>query len=321
MARKKTEPGAGGGSRSKAGQLIAWLAMKGFIGAASLLPLSVLSPVFRAVAAAARLLGIRRRVVRVNLRAALGKDLPEKELERIEKDCYAEYGRIVSEIVASDRLLRGKEERFGLLGRNILDEAAAGGKGLLILTGHLGNFVAGAHYLRTSGIRMTFIAKRMANEYVDREIGKVYGRHGNRIISVRGFRNDPEAGMKVFRAMKEGDFVVALVDQDAGPEGTRTTFLGLPTYLPGGPVALACRGGITIVTGFATRKEGRIRVEIQPPVDYSSAASLREAVSIVLDEYSRRLEEKVREFPEQYFWFHKKWKSLPEVRAQYRERG
>ncbi|MEW6721361.1 MAG: lysophospholipid acyltransferase family protein [Thermodesulfobacteriota bacterium] len=308
-------------NRTDIGAFIAWLAMKGAIGAASLMPLRVLFPSFRGLAAACRLLGIRRRVVRVNLRAAFGKEMPEPELDRIEKGCYAEYGRIVSEIVASDRLLRGKEERFELLGRDILDEAASGGRGLLILSGHIGNFVAGAHYTRTVGYRMAFIAKRIGNEYINREIEQVYGRHGNTIIAVRGFRNDPEAGAKVFRAMKQGSIVVALVDQDAGVEGTRTTFFGLPTYLPGGPVALACRGGIAVTTGFATREGGRISIDIQPPIDYSSAASLKEAVSAVLDEYSRRLEEKVRKHPEQYFWFHKKWKALPEILERYKGRG
>lgn len=303
------------------GAYIGFLAMKGAVGAFSLLPLPALFASFRALAAAFRALGIRRRVVRVNLGAALGKELGDREREEIERNCYAEYGRIVAEVIASDRLLRRKEERFGLTGKPVLDEAVRSGKGLLILSGHVGNFVAGAHYIRSVGVPMTFIAKRIANEYVDREIGRVYGRHGNTVISVRGFRNDPEAGAKVFRAMKQGDLVVALVDQDAGPEGTRTTFFGLPTFLPGGPVALACRGGIAVTTGFATREGGRIRIDIQPPIDYPAAASLGEQVGVVLDEYSRRLEEKVRRFPEQYFWFHKKWKAVPEIRARYEAKG
>jgi KDO2-lipid IV(A) lauroyltransferase len=301
----------------KAGSFLAWLAMKGFLAAVSRMPLPVLFPFFRALAAACHALGIRRRVVQENLRAAFGKDNPVPELDRVARNCYAEYGRIVSEIVASDRLLRRGEEYFEASGLPILEDAVRSGRGLLILTGHIGNFVVLGHFLGSLGFPMTFVAKRVANEYVNREIEKVYGRHGSTIIPVRGFKNDPQGGIRLYRSLKRGEIVVALVDQDAGPEGYMSTFFGLPTSLPSGPARFAHRAGVPVATGFATRVDGRLRVEIQPPIDYSSAGSPDAAERILLDEYSRRLEEKVRKAPEQYFWFHKKWKSLPEIRARY----
>jgi KDO2-lipid IV(A) lauroyltransferase len=301
----------------KAGQYLAWLMMKGFLAGISLLPLRVLHPLFRALAAACHALGIRRRVVTENLRAAFGKDLPAPELDRIARECYAEYGRIVSEIVASDRLLRRREKHFEALGLPVLEEAVRSGKGLLILTGHIGNFVVLGNYIRSLGFPMAFVAKRVANEYMNREIEAVYARHGSAIISVRGFKNDPQGGIRLYRSLKRGGIVVALVDQDAGPEGYMSTFFGLPTSLPSGPARFAYRSGAAVATGFATREGGRLRVEIQPPVDYSSAGSPEAAEQIILDEFSRRLERKVRTAPEQYFWFHKKWKSLPEIRTRY----
>jgi KDO2-lipid IV(A) lauroyltransferase len=301
----------------KAGQYLAWLMMKGFLAGISLLPLRVLHPLFRALAAACHALGIRRRVVTENLRAAFGKDLPAPELDRIARECYAEYGRIVSEIVASDRLLRRREKHFEALGLPVLEEAVRSGKGLLILTGHIGNFIVIGHFLRSLGFPMTFVAKRVANEYVNREIEKVYGRHGSTIIPVRGFKNDPQGGIRLYRSLKRGDIVVILVDQDAGPDGYMSTFFGLPTSIPPGPARFAYRAGAPVTTGFATRADGLLRVEIQAPIDYSTAGAPDAAERIILDEYSRRLEEKVRNAPEQYFWFHKKWKSVPEIRARY----
>ncbi len=305
----------------KAGSFLSWLALKGFVGAASLLPLPVLFPAFRGLALACRALGVRRRVVRVNVRAAFGETVPARELDRIERGCYAEYGRIVSEIIASDRLLRRKEEHFEALGLPVLEDAVRGGKGLLVLTGHIGNFVVIGHFLRSLGFPMTFVARRLANEYLNREIEAVYGRHGSTVIPVRGFKNDPQGGIRLYRSLKRGDIVVTLVDQDAGPHGYMSTFFGLPTFLPSGPARFAFRAGAPVTTGFATREEGRIRVEIQAPVDYSPAVSPEEAERFILDEYSRRLEAKVRKAPEQYFWFHKKWKSVPEIRARYEGSG
>jgi len=300
-----------------AGSFLAWLAMKGLLAVISRMPLPVLRPAFGALAALCHALGVRRRVVRENLRAAFGKDTPGPELDRIARNCYAEYGRIVSEIIVSDRLLRSREEYFEASGLPILEEAVRSGKGLLILSGHIGNFVVLGNYVRSLGFPMTFVAKRVANEYVNREIEAVYGRHGSTVISVRGFKNDPQGGIRLYRSLKRGDIVVALVDQDAGPEGYMSTFFGLPTSLPSGPVRFAYRSGTPVATAFATREGGRLRVEFQPPIDYSSTGSPEAAERILLDEFSRRLEEKVRKAPEQYFWFHKKWKSLPEIRARY----
>ncbi|MBP2674672.1 MAG: htrB [Deltaproteobacteria bacterium] len=314
-------PMAENGSRLKIGSYAVWLAVKGLLAAASLLPQAFLLGFFRAASASFHALGIRRRVVRVNLRAAFGKDLPEPELDRITRGCYAEYGRILAEILHSDRLLREKEDRFDLRGLPILEEARRNGTGLLILTGHLGNFIVLAHLLGSMGFRMTGVAKRIANPYLNREVEAVYGRYGSTIIEVRGARNDPQGGIRLYRSLKQGNTVVAMVDQDAGPEGYISTFFGLPTSLPSGPVRLAFRSGAKVTTGFATREDGRIRMEVQPHIDCSRADSPDAAERIVLDEYSRRMEAVVRRVPEQYFWFHKKWKSVPEIRARYEGAG
>ncbi len=304
-------------SRIKIGYYVVWLAVKGLLAVASRTPHSCLLRFFRAVSAAFHALGIRRRVVRENLRSAFGERLPKPELDRIAKGCYAEYGRILSEIVHSDRLVGEKEKLFDLRGLPILEEAIRSGAGLLLLTGHIGNFIVASHFVQSLGFPITAVAKRVANPYLNREIEAVYGRHGCTIIWVRGFRNDHQGGIRLFHSLKRGNIVFALVDQDAGPEGYISTFFGLPTSLPSGPVRLAYRSGATVMTGFVTRENGRILAEIQPRIDYSAAGSPEAAERIILDEYSRRLEEKVRKCPEQYFWFHKKWKSVPEIRARY----
>jgi KDO2-lipid IV(A) lauroyltransferase len=301
----------------KAGSFFAWLTVKGLLAFATLLPLPVLDRLFRALAATFHALGIRRRVVRENLRSAFGTQLSTAEIDGIARRCYAEYGRIVAEILRSDQLLRRKDENFDLAGLDLLAGTGRAGAGVLLLTAHMGNFIVEAHLFRSLGLPMTFVAKRIANPYLNREIEALYGRHGSTIISVRGFRDDPQGGLRLYRALKRGDVVVALVDQDAGPEGYISTFFGLPTSLPSGPVRLAHRCGVPVVTAFVTRENGRIRTEVQPPIDYSSAGSPEAAERIILDEFSRRLEEKVRQVPEQYFWFHKKWKSVPEIRARY----
>lgn len=262
-------------------------------------------------------LGLRRDVVMANLRAALGATIPEPELRRIAIDCYAHLGRAIADIIHSERLIRSGKVAFDISGREHLDAAIGKGRGVVVLTAHLGNFLLGAYLVRNLGYRLVYVAKRMKNPRVDEEIQKIYAMRGDAVIPIRGFRNDPAGGLRIFRALKKGETVVMLNDQDAGSEGYVSRFFGLPASIPSGPAAFAHRAGATVLTAFATGDGGTIRVEFQPPIGYSSAESGEEAVARILDEYSRRLEEKVKQSPEEYFWLHKKWKSSPGARSIY----
>ncbi|MGE5189701.1 MAG: lysophospholipid acyltransferase family protein, partial [Gemmatimonadota bacterium] len=289
------------------------------IALAARTPLPVLKGLFRAAAGAAFVLGIRRRVVVENLRAAFGTGLADERVRGLARECYLEFGRIAAEIAGADALLGEPDKFFRLSGAETL-AAPRDGRGMIVLTAHLGNFLAAGYLLRKKGHPLTFLAKAMRNPEAGREIEKLYGRYGNRVVTIRGFRNDPAGGRKLFRSLREGETVIILNDQDAGPEGYRSTFFGLPTFIPSGPARYAVRTGAPIATGFATREGESIVVEIQAPIDHSRAATAEEAEAIILDEYTRRLEAKVREAPASYFWFHKKWKAVPEIRARYEGR-
>jgi len=294
-----------------------YLLLRSLWAAASRVPSSGLLRAFEALGALLFRMGLRRDVVMANLRAALGETHPEPELRRIAIGCYARLGRAIAEIVRSDELMRTGKVAFDVSGLEFLDAALRGGRGVIILTAHLGNFLLGGFHLRNLGYRIVYVAKRMNNPRVDEEIQKIYGMRGTTVIAIRGFRNDPAGGLRIFRALKNGEAVAILNDQDAGPEGYHSRFFGLPTSIPSGPAAFAYRTGATVISTFVTAEQGKVRIEIQPPIDYSAAKSGEEAAARILDEYSKRLEEKVRQCPDQYFWLHKKWKSVPSVRAMY----
>ncbi|MGE5663390.1 MAG: lysophospholipid acyltransferase family protein [Deltaproteobacteria bacterium] len=284
------------------------------------IPLSVLRPALEGAASLAFRVGIRRRVVVENLRAALGADATGAKARRIAKKCYREFGRIVAEFVRSEELLRDPEAAFRVQGLDTLAGAAARGQGVVILTAHLGNFIAGSYLVCRMGHSLTLVARHMSNPLVDADIEAIYAKYGTRVIAVRGSKNDPGGGLRIFRALRKGETVVLLNDQDAGEDSYRSTFLGLPTFIPAGPARYAVRAGATVLTAFVTRVDGRIDVQFQDPIDYSGASGPEEAKALILDEYSRRLEAKVREAPASYFWFHKKWKGVPEIRARYEGR-
>lgn len=298
--------------------LLEYAILRGSYAVASATPLPVLRAFFRGVGELAHALGIRRRIVAANIGAALGREATEAEVARIARRCYLEFGRMIAESVKPEPLIRNHREAFAIAGLDLLEDASRRGKGVILLTGHVGSYVVAGHIMGHLGVRMAYVSKMLNNEYVRDEALKLYGKYGNRIIPIHAFKNDPAGGLKIFRSLKKGETVVIINDQDAGSDGYRSTFFGLPTYIPSGPAHFAFKTGAAVLTGFVVRKGGRIVVEIHGPIDYSAAATPADAERMILDEYSRRLEETVRRFPEQYFWFHKKWKSSPEIRSMYR---
>lgn len=286
-------------------------------GALRSLPFPALRAFFGAVAAGFHALGVRRRVVVTNLCVALGKAAPDRTVEETARKCYLEHGRIVAEALREESIVGNPAEHLDISGLEHLRAGKEKGRGVILLTAHLGNYLLGGYAIARSGTSLAYVSKPVFNPAMRRELEKIYTRYGNTLIIIHSAQNDPAGGMKIFRHLKSGGVVVVLNDQDAGPDGYMSTFFGRPTSIPSGPARFAVRTGAVVLTGFTTRRDGKIHIDIQPPIDASASPDSEAAERTVLDEYSRRLEAKIRETPELYFWFHKKWKSDPAVRALY----
>ncbi len=285
------------------------------------LPFAVLRPLMGGLGRVAHALGLRRQVVETNLAVALGETGISPRVRDAARTCYAEHGRILAEILKEDQLLRDPQGTFDIEGTENLRDALSAGRGVIVLSAHFGNFVLAGYQMARLGYPMAYVSKVAHNPAVRLELEKVYTKYGNTLIPIDGFRNDPAGGRRLFKALKKGETVVIINDQDAGPEGFRTVFFGAPTYIPPGPAHFAVRTRAVVITAFITRRNGKIVGRFDKEIDYSKAATLGDAEALILGEYSRRLEAAVRETPELYFWFHKKWKSAPEIRARYEGRG
>jgi KDO2-lipid IV(A) lauroyltransferase len=302
----------------KINDMLEYAAFRILVGIARILPFPVLCPLLMKVFAIAYDFGLlRRRVVETNLSVALGPAAPPARVREVARKCASEHGRIVAELLSPERLIGNPGESFRVSGIENLREAMSAGRGVILLTGHLGNFILGAYQVARMGYPLTIVARTVRNPAVWGEIEKIYKRYGNALIPIRSSRNDLVGGGKILKSLRRGETLVLVNDQDAGTEGYKSVFLGVPTYIPSGPAHFAFRSGAAVLTGFVTRRDGKVHIDIQAPIDYTGAKSKGEAESLILDEYTRRLEAKVVEFPELYFWFHKKWKSTPEFRARY----
>jgi KDO2-lipid IV(A) lauroyltransferase len=251
-----------------------------------------------------RPLGIRRAVVERQVRAAF-PGLAEPEVLRIARASYEHLGRtsIEAALLSAYSPAQVRAMFDGTEGLDDLEAARAEGKGVLFVSGHLGNWELGGAFVAASGVPLEAVARSMENPLFDRYITRTRSGLGMTVI------HDADAVRRVPRAMREGKGVAMLVDQGAaGLASSWVPFFGRYAKTPRGPAVFALRLGAPVVFATALRQpSGRYvmyyeRIAVHPTGD-------REAdVDRIVADYTATLERWIRRAPEQYFWHHRRWK-------------
>jgi Kdo2-lipid IVA lauroyltransferase/acyltransferase len=248
---------------------------------------------------------IRRATVVENLRRAF-PDADDAWVERIVRETYRHLGR---ESVAMVRLsaLRREEvvERTQVPGWDAFAAAMDEGRGALLVTGHFGNWEVAAAAVAARGYPIEAVVKRQRNLRVDQRIQEGRRRLGVGTIEMR------EAPKRIPRALARGHAIGIVADQDARAAGVWVPFFGIPTSTFRGPALFALRFGVPVFAAVARRvEEGGYVVESQR-VEVPDTGDLDRDVLHLTAALAAHLEAAIRRHPEQYFWFHKRWKTRP----------
>jgi Kdo2-lipid IVA lauroyltransferase/acyltransferase len=252
-------------------------------------------------------LGIRRGVVEQQIRMAF-PEMSEREVRETARRAYRHLGRNVAEVAliprigpAGVRALFTEVEQWELI-----DEAVAAGRGLMVVTGHLGNAELAGSYVAARGVPVHAIARRQVNPLFDAYVRDVRERIGMRVIM------DSEAVRQTTRALKSGEVVAFLADQGLkGMASTFVPFFGRPAKTPRGPAVFAIRLGVPVVVASSLRlPDGKFRFRVDP-VTVDHTGDRERDIDTVVARYTALLERHIRRDPAQYFWHHRRWKRQP----------
>src|ERR1041385_8770527 len=177
-------------------------------------------------------------------------------------------------------------------GWSIVEERIARGNGLIVVTGHLGNWELGGAYLAARGVAVSAVARHVANPLVDRYLTRTRERIGMDVI------HDEVAVRRVPRSLRAGRAVAFLVDQAAiGLASTWVPFFGRLAKTPRGPAVFALRLDAPVVFGGVCRLPGgRSRLSFEP-VDVTTTGNLDADVDAIVAAYTAVLESHVRKDP------------------------
>ena len=177
--------------------------------------------------------------------------------------------------------------------------------GGILLTAHIGNWeLMGALFSRLSGGKLSVVAKPLKNEKVNGLINSIRSLWGIKVIPTG-------RATEIFKDLKRERYVGILLDQRPKvKEGVLTTFLGRKTYTNRGAALLSIKSGKPVIPAFCFLKEdGRYEIEVYEPI-YPQGKSTEELTQL----YTSAIERAVRKHPEQWFWFHRRWKNSPEFK-------
>jgi len=252
-------------------------------------------------------LKLRRDVAMRNLERVFGDRFDRDELLSIARESYRNFGRMAFEYARFPRLTQRDIERLiTVTGGEHIDAALAGGKGAILVAGHFGNWEVLATLARL-GYPITFLVGEQHNILVDGLMNRLRGRFGGEIIPVTG------SLMGVLRALRRNRVVATLSDQNAGKNGVFVDFLGKPASTPYGPGRMAAGTGAALLPTFVVRRErGAHEIVVSEAIDPPSEdLPLDEKVRIFTQGYTREFERLIRQYPDHYFWMHRRWKTRP----------
>lgn len=254
-----------------------------------------------------RPLGIRRGIVERQIAAAFPEHSKD-EVVRIARASYEHLGRSALETALVPSLGKdGVLQVFdGCDGWGAVETGLAGGKGLIIVTGHLGNWELAAAYTAARGVALDVIVRGMANKQFDAYLNATRTALGVTVV------HDADAVRRTPRSFRENRAVAFVADQGVkGLASTFVDFFGRPAKTPRGPAVFALRLGVPVVFGTALRMPSGKYHMIFQPIAIAPSGDREKDVDTIVATYTGVLEQWVRKYPEQYFWHHRRWRRQP----------
>ena len=243
-----------------------------------------------------------------NLRCAF----PEKDMEeliKIAKGVYRNLAITAAEFFSLPLITRENlHEWVEMEGLEHFEAGIAQGKGLLTIIAHFGNWelMPVAVPLLVKFPKPSYIVYRpLDNPILDNMIEHVRTINGNEMIQKGG------SGKRIMNLLKENHAIGILSDQNvAAREGVFIDFFGRPACTGAGLAVLALRSGAPVLPMFMARqKSGKYKFILKPLVEVSRTGDYERDLLENTQRFTKVVEDVVREYPDQWFWIHQRWKT------------
>jgi KDO2-lipid IV(A) lauroyltransferase len=232
----------------------------------------------------------------------------------LRKRVYDHFGHVFMEIVR----VFARRDIHSILGRarvnhgEILEEALAKKRGVIVFSAHFGNWEWIPPLLRQRlNMGMHIVARPMDNPRIEAKVREFREAMGSQVIYKTGSLRS------ILKRLADNQIVCLLIDQNTVErEGVFVDFFGRKAAAITTPAQLHLKKKVPLVPAFLHYEGEAIVLDLLPEIDYDGRGEDAAAVAGLTQHLTRLIEEQVRRFPEQWLWFHDRWRTRPQGEAK-----
>jgi KDO2-lipid IV(A) lauroyltransferase len=234
---------------------------------------------------------------------------PDKERRHILRGVYTSLGRQLAEFTKFPQYTKDNIKKVAVYeGFENFERARELGKGVLFMTAHLGGWEIGAFAHSIYGNKLNVMMRELDNPYLDRLVTNYRSLHGNTMM----LKDDFARGL--IGAMRRGETVGILMDTNmTPPQGVFVPFFGHLACTASGVARVALRTGAAVVPAFTIwdNELGKYRIHFEPAIRLASTGDDDADAIANTAAFTKKIEEFVRRYPDQWLWVHRRWKARP----------
>ena len=294
--------------KKRAARSLGRAAMALFVPPLRALPLSFGRMLGAALGAGAfRLLKRYRSAAIKNLTLVYGTEKSEAERMKMAKAVFRHFGMVGAEFLKTPSLTDAQVDSLVTVrGEEHLKAAMASGCGVLLITGHFGNWEFLARWLSVHNYPINVVARDARDPKATKLLADTRGSNGAKVL-YRG-----SSARAVLQCLKKQEIVALLPDQNAAD--VFVPFLGLRTGTVDGPAVIHLKTHAPLLFSWCIRTEdGRFEIEFEAPQVVASTGDKQTDVEAVMSLINERIGSRIRQNPTQWLWLHNRWKASPGI--------
>ncbi|MDA3895643.1 MAG: lysophospholipid acyltransferase family protein [Desulfobacteraceae bacterium] len=247
-----------------------------------------------------------------HLTMAFGNEKTEKEIRQIARRMVFHFAAAGVDAVRIPIFLKeGMDQYIRAENMHYLEDAYREGKGMILLTAHLGNWELMGAWLTWKKYPLRAVGKSLTNPRLNQLVLETRNQAGY-INIARG-----KETREIIKALQQGYPLAMLMDQDTRVKGVWVDFFGRKANTPVGPVLLARKFNIPIIPAFAhLEPDLTYHVECFAPITVSDTGDPEKDLIADVQKCSDIYEKIIRKHLEQWVWMHRRWKRQPEEDAE-----